>query len=190
MEIDGKRLAEALGLAEPLVVHTELCRSQIAAFEAALAPGASLHVACTQEAPLFREVAAEKGEADLTFTNIRERAGWCADKPSALPKMAALLAEAAHTSRPTGVTTLKSEGVCLVYGRGQAALDVAAELSDRLSVTVLLERSGGGPAARHRLGADLQGPHPHGHRASRPLRDRGRRLRADAALLQGRARSS
>ena len=52
--------------------------------------------------------------------------------------MAALLAEAAHTPRPTGVTTLKSDGVCLVYGRGQAALDVAAELSERLSVTVLL----------------------------------------------------
>jgi hypothetical protein len=138
MEIDGKRLAAALGLAEPPVVHTELCRSQIAAFEAGLAPGAAVHVACTQEAPLFREVAAEKGEAELTFTNIRERAGWCADKSAALPKMAALLAEAAHTSRPTGVTTLKSEGVCLVYGRGQAALDVAAELSERLSVTVLL----------------------------------------------------
>jgi ferredoxin len=40
------------------------------------------------------------------------------------------------------VTTLKSEGVCLVYGRGQAALDVAAELSGRLSVTVLLSEPG------------------------------------------------
>ena len=138
MEIDGRRLAEALGLPEALSVHTELCRSQMAAFEAGLAPGGSVHVACTQEAPLFREVAAEKGEADLSFTNIRERAGWCADKPAALPKMAALLAESAHTPRPTGVTTLKSDGVCLVYGRGQTALDVAAELSERLSVTVLL----------------------------------------------------
>ena len=92
MEIDGKRLAEALGCREPLSVHTELCRSQIAAFESALAPGVSLQVACTQEAPLFREVAAEKGGAGLEFTNIRERAGWCADKAAALPKMAALLA--------------------------------------------------------------------------------------------------
>ena len=140
MEIDGRRLAEALGLPQPLTVHSELCRSQIAAFEAGLGPGASVHVACTQEAPLFREVAAEKGggEADLAFTNIRERAGWCAEKPAALPKMAALLAEAALRSKPTGVATLESAGVCLVYGRGQAALDVAAELSGRLSVTVLL----------------------------------------------------
>ena len=140
MEIDGKRLADALGLAEPLPVHSELCRSQISAFEDGLKSGAALHVACTQEAPLFREVAVDKGggDADLAFTNIRERAGWCSSKGSALPKMAALLAEAAHTPEPTGMTTLKSGGVCLVYGRGQAALDVAAELSDRLSVTVLL----------------------------------------------------
>ncbi len=139
MEIDGERLAEALGRPGPLTVHTELCRGQVAAFEAELATGAAVTVACTQEAPLFREVAGEKGgEASLSFVNIRERAGWCSAKAAALPKMAALLAEAAHTARPTGVTTLKSEGQCLVYGRGQAALAVAAELSDRLSVTVLL----------------------------------------------------
>ena len=104
MDIDGKRLAEALGLAEPLPVHSELCRSQISAFEDGLKSGAALHVACTQEAPLFREVAADKGggEADLAFTNIRERAGWCSSKGSALPKMAALLAEAAHTSDADG----------------------------------------------------------------------------------------
>ena len=142
MDIDGKRLGEALGLGEALLVHTELCRGQIGAYQEALKTGEALHVACTQEAPLFREVAAEKGEADLVFTNIRERAGWCEAKPAALPKMAALLAEAAHVARPTGVTTLKSAGVCLVYGRGQAALDVAAELSDRLSVTVLLSAAG------------------------------------------------
>src|SRR5262249_6054366 len=140
MDIDGRRLAQMLGHDEPLPVHSELCRSQIAAFEDGLRSGAPLHIACTQEAPLFREVAADKGgsEADLAFTNIRERAGWCSSKGAALPKMAALLAEAALEPKPTGMTTLQSNGVCLVYGRGQAALDVAAELSERLSVTVLL----------------------------------------------------
>src|SRR5262245_22895683 len=127
MEIDGARLADALGGTGPIAVHTELCRTQIGLFEESLRAGTALHVACTQEAPLFREVAAEKAAADaepeLTFTNIRERAGWCSAKAAALPKIAALLAEAAHASRPTGVTTLKSGGVCLVYGRGQAALD-------------------------------------------------------------------
>ena len=139
MEIDGERLADALGRSAPLAVHTELCRAQVSAFEDELGSGATLTVACTQEAPLFREVAEQKGsEASLAFVNIRERAGWCSTKAAALPKMAALLAEAAHVARPTGVTTLKSEGQCLVYGRGQAALDVACELAGRLSVTVLL----------------------------------------------------
>ncbi|KAB2912847.1 MAG: 4Fe-4S dicluster domain-containing protein [Hyphomicrobiaceae bacterium] len=139
MEIDGRRLAEALSRDEPLQVHSELCRSQVAAFEQALASGSPLHVACTQEAPLFREVAEEKGEAGLlTFTNIRERAGWCSDKAAALPKMAALLAEAAQVAKPTGVATLTSQGMCLVYGAGQAALDAAVELSSRLSVTLML----------------------------------------------------
>jgi ferredoxin len=139
MDIDGARLSAALGAPRPLTVHSELCRAQVSAFEAELASGAPLTVACTQEAPLFREVAEEKGsEASLAFVNIRERAGWCSVRPAALPKMAALLAEAAHTSKPAGVTTLDSKGQCLVYGRGQAALDVASELSGRLSVTLLL----------------------------------------------------
>lgn len=139
MEIDGPRLAEVLGRSQPVKVHRELCRSELAQFEAALAEG-RVHVACTQEAPLFREVAEEKGHPDaaLTFTNIRERAGWCQEKRGVLPKMAALLAGAAHESEPAGLITLKSEGVCLVYGAGQTALDAAQELAGRLSVSVLL----------------------------------------------------
>ncbi|MCL4765228.1 MAG: 4Fe-4S dicluster domain-containing protein [Hyphomicrobiaceae bacterium] len=139
MEVDGARLARTLGLEGPLAVHRELCRSESASFEAALAAG-PVHVACTQEAPLFRDIAEDKGLGDvpMRFTNIRERAGWCEAKPAALPKMAALLAEAAHEAEPAGLITLKSEGVCLVYGAGQAALDAAHELSPRLSVSVLL----------------------------------------------------
>jgi ferredoxin len=139
MEIDGPRLAAALGQEGALTVHTELCRSQLAAYQSAIAGGGSVHVACTQEAPLFREVAEEReaAETGLQFTNIRERAGWCEIKSGALPKMAALLAEAAHTPKPTGLITLKSEGSCLVYGAGQIALDVAYELADRLSVNLL-----------------------------------------------------
>jgi len=33
MEIDGERLADALGRPAPLAVHTELCRAQVSAFE-------------------------------------------------------------------------------------------------------------------------------------------------------------
>jgi heterodisulfide reductase subunit A-like polyferredoxin len=52
-------------------------------------------VACTQEAPLFAEVAEEAGfEGTLRFANIRETAGWSEDGARAAPKMAALLAMA------------------------------------------------------------------------------------------------
>ena len=139
MDIDGARLAKMLGLEEPLKVHRELCRAEIASFESALEAG-PVHVACTQGAPLFRDLAEDKGLAEraLRFTNIRERAGWSEAKSAALPKMAALLAESAFVPKPAGLITLKSEGVCLVYGPGQIALDVAQELGSRLSVSVLL----------------------------------------------------
>ena len=142
MEIDGKRLAAALGV-ESLPVRTELCRGERAHVEAALAGEGRICIACTQEAPLFRETAEEKGvdAARLTFTNIRERAGWSEAKGAALPKMAALLAEAGYAERPASALTLKSEGVCLVYGRGQAAADAAQALAGRLSVTLLLKET-------------------------------------------------
>lgn len=138
MAIDGAKLATALGLPEPLKVHSHLCRSEVERYQAALETGAELLVACTQESPLFQELAEEVGRSDIRFTNIRERAGWAEPKADATAKMAALLAEAQVESRPTGHYTLKSEGVCLVYGRGAEALAVAEKLSARLSVTLLL----------------------------------------------------
>ena len=57
MEIDGDKLAGALGASGPLAVHRHLCRAEIEQFEAALEDGGPLLVACTQEAPLFRELA-------------------------------------------------------------------------------------------------------------------------------------
>ncbi len=139
MQIDGAALAEKLGLDRPLTVHTALCRSGIGAFESAL-QGSRVHVACTQEAPLFREVADEqdKGEAELRFTNIRETAGWSEAGHAALPKMAALIAEASYASTPAPVVTLESKGLCLVYGAGEVVLDAARKLGGRLDVTVLL----------------------------------------------------
>jgi ferredoxin len=142
MEIDGGELSEALGLAEPLRVNTRLCRSQIDNFRAAVQTGAPLLVACTQEAPLFGEVAGDMGGADIAFVNIREQAGWSEAGARAQPKMAALIAEAAYQPTPTSLTMLKSEGVCLVYGAGQQALDVARQLASRLSVTLMLSDPG------------------------------------------------
>ena len=138
MQIDVERLREALGDDRDLPLHTQLCRRQISAFEAAMKDGAPLCVACTQEAPLFREVAEDHEFDDVSFVNIRERAGWFAGGGGATAKMAALITEAGHVPQPAGLITIRSEGQCLVYGAGQQTLDVAQQLSGRLSVTVIL----------------------------------------------------
>ncbi len=143
MSFDADKIATALGADAPEQVHDHLCRTQIANFASALDADEPLLIACTQEAPLFEELATDAGKQQLlAFTNIRERAGWCTDKKDANPKIAALLAEAVLDVQPAGSITLKSEGVCLVYGKGQAALDVGRKLSERLSVTVLLSDAG------------------------------------------------
>jgi ferredoxin len=142
MALDGGKLSDALGLSSPLPVNTQLCRHQIDNYRAALQSGEPVLVACTQEAPLFSEVAEEMGGADTAFVNIREQSGWSDAGPRAQPKMAALIAEAAHEPTPTGLTTLTSEGTCLVYGAGQQALDVARQLAGRLSVTLVLSDAG------------------------------------------------
>ena len=143
MSLDGAQLGVASEAAAALPVHTELCRAGAGAFEAAARSGGTVLVACTQEAPLFRELAAETGatDADLRFVNIRETAGWGESRAGAGPKMAALLADGLFTPVPTGIKTLASEGRCLLIGRGQVALDAAAALAARLTVTVLLAGS-------------------------------------------------
>ena len=46
--------------------------------------------------------------------------------------MAALLAEGLIETEPAGTMTVTSDGSCLVYGAGQAALDAARKLQARL----------------------------------------------------------
>lgn len=138
MAIDGDALSEAVGRKAPLKVCSQLCRRELPLFEAALGEGKRPLVACTQEAPLFEEVAGEAGHEGLRFVNIRERAGWSEAGVDALPKMAALIRDAALETQPTRLMSISSGGQCLVYGRGQAALNVAKQLAGRLSVSVLL----------------------------------------------------
>jgi hypothetical protein len=100
-------------------------------------------VACTQEAPLFTELAAEDNpEAALGFVNIRERAGWSEQAAEAAPKIAALIAEAALDIAPSRSVELESGGVCLVYGKDERALEAAKQLAGRLDVTLLLDSPG------------------------------------------------
>ena len=115
-----------------------LCRTEIELFRSEARNG-RLTVACTQEEPLFREIAElERLQADLTFINIRETAGWAAQARSAAPKMAALLALAEQRSPPFKFVTLESKGVTLVLGRDEKAIYAARELAEQLDITVLL----------------------------------------------------
>lgn len=115
----------------------QLCRAELERYRAAAAAGAPLTVACTQEAPLFAEVA---GERAIVFANIRETAGWSADAAKAGPKMAALLAAAAEPMPEVPYVNLESEGVALIYGCDERAVEAANLLKDHLDVTVLITR--------------------------------------------------
>ncbi len=139
MPLDAKAVADACGATASANANSQLCRAELEKFRTAARTGEELVVACTQEAPLFRQILEEDGVASpATFVNIRERAGWSAEAAATTAKIAALLAEATLDVPPAPTVTLKSDGVCLVYGRDEMAVDAARQLAGRLDVTLLL----------------------------------------------------
>ena len=136
--LDEKKLSKAYG--EDIgQINISLCRAQLSNFENAVKSGENLIVACTQEAPLFQEVASELGVGEnITFVNIRENAGWSKDAEKASPKIAALLNNANFQAAPARLKSIQSDGMCLIYGSGEAALEAAKLMSEKLSVTLLL----------------------------------------------------
>ncbi|MGN6572044.1 MAG: 4Fe-4S dicluster domain-containing protein [Pseudolabrys sp.] len=116
----------------------QFCRAELDRFRAAAQAGEPITVTCTQEAPLFGEVAAELGVPTPTFVNIRETAGWSRDARAALPKMAALAAAAAEPAPPVPVVALKSDGIALLYGKDERIVEAAQLLKEHLDITVLL----------------------------------------------------
>ncbi|HEY9550448.1 MAG TPA: 4Fe-4S dicluster domain-containing protein, partial [Kiloniellaceae bacterium] len=137
------RACQAVGAEGKAELNTQLCRSQLGNFQRAILGGQPVVVACTQEAPLFREIAAEDNpDAVLDFVNIREAAGWSDEAKAATPKIAALLAAATVEAEPASLVTLTSQGVCLVYGRDEQAIEAGRQLAGRLDVTVLLSAPG------------------------------------------------
>jgi ferredoxin len=125
-----------------VVAGRVLCRAELDRFRAAAAGGGAITVACTQEAPLFAETAGEDGPSPI-FANIRETAGWSKDAAKAGPKIAALLAAAAEPLPEVPYLTLSSEGVALVCGRDEAAIEAGRLLQAHLDVTVLISRPDG-----------------------------------------------
>ncbi|MGA2565438.1 MAG: 4Fe-4S dicluster domain-containing protein [Pseudolabrys sp.] len=142
MPLDGDAVARVCRGAD-VIEGRQLCRAEIERFRKLAAGGAPLTVACTQEAPLFEEVAEEiKDSGAITFVNIRETAGWSKDAKAAGPKMAALIAAGGEPMPETAFVPLSSDGVTLIYGKDEQAIEAANLLKEHLDVTVLIKPPG------------------------------------------------
>jgi ferredoxin len=139
MPLDEQAVKRACRGAQVATAH-QLCRLELEKFRKSASGGGPLTVACTQEAPLFSEIADDiTPDANISFVNIRETAGWSNDAKAAGPKMAALIAAAAETTADIPYVSFESEGVILVYGRDEKAIEAAELLKDQLDVTVLIK---------------------------------------------------
>lgn len=117
-----------------------LCGAELDHFRTmAAATEGELIVACTQQAAQFSDEAGERSDA-IGFVNIRETAGWSRDGACTGAKMAALLASASIPAPDYPLVTLSSEGVILIYGRDEAAIEAGRLLADHLDVTVMLKQ--------------------------------------------------
>jgi ferredoxin len=140
MPIDGRALERGCKGVD-IVTGRQFCRAELERVRALVGSGASLTIGCTQEEPVFREIAAETG-ADLRFVNLRESAGWSADAADAGPKMAALAAAASVPMPDVPFVQIESAGVTLVYGSDERAIEAASLLKEQLDVTVMIARPG------------------------------------------------
>tara|TARA_R110000765_G_scaffold343993_2_gene434070 strand:- start:2613 stop:4586 length:1974 start_codon:yes stop_codon:yes gene_type:complete len=137
--IDSTALADTLGhaVAAPC---SALCTRQIDRAAAALTAGDAIFC-CTQESRVFTELAEELGVAPPPLLDLRDRAGWSDDPASKLPKMSALASEALLNAPLEKSLDVTSEGLCLILGNGEAAMQAAHQLKDHLAVTLLTDPS-------------------------------------------------
>jgi len=138
MPLDAAALARGCREAD-IVSGQQFCRAEIERLRGLTTAGGAITVGCTQEAPLFREVAADSN-SELVFANLRETAGWSEDAAKAGPKMAALAAAAAVPVPDIPFVQIESAGVVLIYGSDERAIEAAGHLKEHLDVTVLLTR--------------------------------------------------
>src|SRR4051812_44621019 len=124
-----------------IATFDRLCRAEIGQFSNAAQAEGSLTVGCTQEKPLFESEAGERLQP-IEFVNLRETAGWSAEGTQAGPKMAALLAAAAEPMPDFPLVNMTSEGVILIYGRDETAIEAGRLLADHLDVSVMITGPG------------------------------------------------
>ncbi len=144
--IDSSALSDATG-APVSKLHSALCTTQIEHAAAAISGGDAI-ICCTQEQRLFEALADEIEAPALPVLDLRDRAGWSSDPASKLPKMAALVAEAALPAPSEKVMDVRSEGLCLIIGAEPVAIPAAEALKEHLGVTVLLTDGSDLPVTR------------------------------------------
>jgi len=139
MPLDGAAIGSALGEGT-LPVASQLCRREVNQYLQTLEGAERIVIACTQEEPLFRELAEMKSTvAPLRFVNLRETGGWSEEARHTTPKMAALLAAARLPDpEPVPEVEYQSEGRVLLLGPAQRVLAWARKLERHLQVSVLL----------------------------------------------------
>jgi ferredoxin len=138
MPLDGEKVRRACR--DSVVIEgRQFCRAELDRVRKAVAGSESIVIACTQEAPLFSEVAEESDAGAPTFVNIRESGGWAKDAAKAGPKMAALIAATASPAPDVSFVPLSSDGVTLLYGKDERVIEAAELLKEHLDVTVLIK---------------------------------------------------
>ncbi len=128
-------------------VHSNLCTAQIDQAAKYIKAGDAI-IACLQERVIFEELADELQVSPPEFVDIRDRSGWTENGAEAGPKMAALVSDAQLLGPPEKSVDVISEGLCLIIGAPEVALDAAEKLSEALSVTVLLTNPIEAPLSR------------------------------------------
>jgi ferredoxin len=134
-------------------VHTALCTNELASAAAAIEAGGAV-IACLQERQIFEELADEIRDTSPRsieppqFLDLRDRAGWSEDGSQATAKMAALLSDFSLQIPAGKAFDIQSDGRCIILGPEPVALAAAAQLSEILSVTVLLEKGDDIPVRR------------------------------------------
>ena len=153
--IDAAALGAALKTGAPLSLHHQLCRKERARLQAALGEADDIVVGCTQEAPLFGELAAASSAASTagcaSSTSASRGLVGRGGRPRPEDSGAARAGGAARTRSRCRAWAIKSGGSLLIIGPAEAALAWAERVcAAQLAVSVLVTAATGGELPHER----------------------------------------